>query len=89
MLTCRRTIENVIEKLLSWGSESVYHVSNQPALPHAVIVLNKCANDEPSETWDRKHTTKWLLSVLDDDLYNNPRFAKYLSAWKRFKTKRQ
>lgn len=78
-----RTIENVIHQLLQWGSESVCHVSNQPVLPHAVIALNKCTDLQldDQDNWDKGETTKWLLSALDDNLYNIPKFSKYIAAW--------
>ncbi|RSL93075.1 hypothetical protein CDV31_014873 [Fusarium ambrosium] len=83
VLVNTRTIENVIHQLLEWGSESVCHVSNQPVLPHAVIALNKCTDLQldDQDNWDKAETTKWLLSALDNNLYNIPKFSKYITAW--------
>ncbi|RSL62818.1 hypothetical protein CEP53_004625 [Fusarium sp. AF-6] len=83
VLVNTRTIEKVIHQLLEWGSESVCHVSNQPVLPHAVIALNKCTDLQldDQDNWDKTETTKWLLSALDNNLYNIPKFSKYITAW--------
>ncbi len=80
-LTGRGTIENVIEQLLKWGSESMHRVSNQPSLPHAVIVLNKCPNDMSAAEWEQEKVTKWLLSALDDSLYTNPKLSSHIASW--------
>lgn len=47
-----RVIESVFEKLVDWAAAALEKSSNQPVLPHAIIVLNASDNSTNAELWD-------------------------------------
>jgi hypothetical protein len=47
-----RTIESVFEKLVDWAAAALEKSSNQPVLPHAIIVLNASENSTQPDLWD-------------------------------------
>ena len=47
-----RVIEVVIEQLIQWAAAALETSSNQPVLPHAIIVLNVSENATDPELWD-------------------------------------
>jgi hypothetical protein len=49
--TCR-VIESVFEKLVDWAAAALEKSSNQPVLPHAIIVLNASDNSTNPDLWD-------------------------------------
>ncbi|KAI0124847.1 hypothetical protein BJ170DRAFT_478611 [Xylariales sp. AK1849] len=71
----------VLEKLLEWGAASIDKSLNQPALPHAVIVLNAIENADEKE-WDIETATKRLLKDIEGAIYREPRFEEHASIWR-------
>ncbi|KAF2193812.1 hypothetical protein K469DRAFT_243687 [Zopfia rhizophila CBS 207.26] len=76
-----RVIESVFEQLVIWAAAALETSSNQPALPHAIIVLNSCEYDSTNNTWDVATVTRELLQSLSDTIYLNPTFQKYIQYW--------
>ncbi|KAI1736759.1 FabD/lysophospholipase-like protein [Xylaria scruposa] len=66
----------VLEKLLEWGSSSIDKSLNQPALPHAIIVLNATENVDEKE-WDVRTATDLLLDHICDAIFREPRFEEH------------
>ncbi|KAI0555301.1 FabD/lysophospholipase-like protein [Xylaria curta] len=66
----------VLEKLLEWGSRSTDKSLNQPALPHAIIVLNATENVDEKE-WDVRTATDLLLDDIRDAIFREPRFEEH------------
>jgi hypothetical protein len=73
------TIENVTLQLLEWASNAIDYSSNQPCLPHAVLVLNKSDPSLPKEKWEAISSTKWLFAGLERELGANLKFKPYLA----------
>ncbi|KAI1374424.1 hypothetical protein F4677DRAFT_447419 [Hypoxylon crocopeplum] len=71
----------VLEKLLDWGSASIDKSLNQPALPHAVIVLNATENVDDME-WDINTATTLLLNDIRSAIFREPRFEEYARMWR-------
>ncbi|KAI1208514.1 uncharacterized protein F4807DRAFT_452194 [Annulohypoxylon truncatum] len=70
----------VLEKLLQWGSSSIDKSLNQPALPHAVIVLN--ATDKADEKeWDTGTATNLFLNEIKGAVFREPRFSQHVRVW--------
>ncbi|KAI1161870.1 FabD/lysophospholipase-like protein [Nemania serpens] len=66
----------VLEKLLEWGSSSTDKSLNQPALPHAIIVLNATDNVDEKE-WDVRTATDLLLDDIRGAIFREPRFEEH------------
>jgi hypothetical protein len=73
--------------LLKWAENSIERSTNQPTLPHAIIVLNKAENNFPETYWDTNSANKWLFAGMDETLHNTARFRKYLDKWEAVKGK--
>ncbi|KAM7212335.1 hypothetical protein V8F06_012271 [Rhypophila decipiens] len=60
-----RTFESaVVTRLVDWASEVLNASTNQPRLPHAIIVLNAAnARTDPRE-WDVEYATNTLLDTV-------------------------
>ena len=56
--------------------------SNQPVLPHAIIVLNASENDLDPEQWDIATSTSRLLENLSKTVFQNATFKKYAQFWR-------
>jgi hypothetical protein len=72
------TIENVTLQLLEWASKAVDCSSNQPCLPHAVIVLNKSNPSLPEKEWDPISSTEWLFAGLERELESSLKFKPFV-----------
>ena len=77
-----RVIESVFEKLVTWAAAALEKSSNQPVLPHAIIVLNASENDIDPELWNVSSATKRLLESLSQTVSQNATFKKYALFWK-------
>lgn len=77
-----RTIENVVEQLIVWASAALEKSTNQPVLPHVIIVLNATENAIDPEQWDIKFATEALMRTVTDAISTNPSFKKYVHFWK-------
>lgn len=56
--------------------------SNQPVLPHAIIVLNASENDLDPALWDIATSTSRLLESLSRTVFRNATFKKYAQFWR-------
>jgi hypothetical protein len=75
-----RTFEaTALSHLLEWASTSIEGSVNQPALPHAIIVLNAADHNLPDWAWDVEQSTKKLLSALDPTIRTNAALSRYIS----------
>ena len=77
-----RVIEDVFEKLILWAAAALEKSSNQPVLPHAVIVLNAEKNDIDFELWDINVATEKVLQSLSETVVQNSTFKKYTLFWR-------
>ncbi|ORX97103.1 hypothetical protein BCR34DRAFT_524516 [Clohesyomyces aquaticus] len=76
-----RVIESVFEQLIDWAAVALETSSNQPALPHAIILLNGCELDVDDRSWDVETATRNLLDALSHTINLNPTFQKYAQYW--------
>ena len=81
-LICFRVVESVFEKLVNWAAAALEKSSNQPVLPHAIIVLNASENDIDPNLWDVEASTESLLESLSRTVYHNATFKKYAQFWR-------
>ncbi|QIW99361.1 hypothetical protein AMS68_004879 [Peltaster fructicola] len=79
-LTYPRTIEGVFSLLLSWANAAIQTSSNQPVLPHAIIVFNAMDHNTPEERWDPDTATSRVLESMADCV-SNPTFKRYTAFW--------
>ncbi|KAI4204204.1 MAG: hypothetical protein LQ350_001395 [Teloschistes chrysophthalmus] len=77
-----RVIESVLEKLITWAAAALEKSSNQPVLPHAIVVLNASENDIDPALWDVDTATEKLLHSLSETILQNAAFKKYALFWK-------
>ena len=75
-------IEKVLEKLVLWAAAALEKSSNQPALPHAIVVLNASDNDIKESLWDCDEATSQLFESLSWTVYHNAVFKKYSQFWR-------
>ncbi|PVI00816.1 hypothetical protein DM02DRAFT_592134 [Periconia macrospinosa] len=80
-----RVIESVFEQLVNWAAAALEMSSNQPVLPHAIIVLNASENDIDTQQWDPSLATESLLESISRTVYRNPTFKKYAQFWRERK----
>lgn len=76
-----RVIEDVIEQLITWAEAVLEASSNQPVLPHAVIVLN-ASDNFASAVWDVKETTDALLKSVQQVVKTNEKLRKCAESWR-------
>lgn len=77
-----RVIEKVLEKLVEWAAAALEKSSNQPALPHAIVVLNASDNDIDPGLWDCDSARSQLLQSLPGTINKNAVFKKYAQFWR-------
>lgn len=77
-----RVIESVFEKLVNWAAAALEKSSNQPVLPHAIIVLNASENDIDPALWDIPTATSRLFESLAKTVFQNATFRKYAQFWR-------
>ncbi|KAK3934638.1 hypothetical protein QBC46DRAFT_347432 [Diplogelasinospora grovesii] len=80
-----RTFESAVAtRLIDWAAEVLNASTNQPRLPHAIIVLNAAdARTNPKE-WDVDHATESLLRSVNDSrpsARESERVAKLMKHW--------
>jgi hypothetical protein len=81
-LTPNRVIENVIEKLIEWAAAALEMSSNQPVLPHAVIVLNASELSIDPGQWHVSQATKWLMDAVRGSIDKNLKFKRHAQMWR-------
>lgn len=77
-----RVVESVVEHLVKWADAALEMTSNQPILPHAIIVLNASENDIDEKEWDVEVATKNLISSLSQVVFKNATFRKAARYWR-------
>ncbi|KAI0474210.1 hypothetical protein F4859DRAFT_521928 [Xylaria cf. heliscus] len=77
-----RVIERVFERLGQWAVAAIETSSNQPILPHAIIVLNASEIDLDDRWWDVHHTTESILFDLGLTVNHNVTFKKWAQFWR-------
>lgn len=78
----------MFKTLIEWANEALERSSNQPSLPHAIIVFNASDtphNDTKSDDafWDIDVTTEKILSSLSRLLRQSDAFDKYEKFWRK------
>ena len=79
-----RVIEDVFVKLVDWAAAALEKSSNQPVLPHAIIVLNAEENDIDPALWDISAATSRLFASLSlsRTVFQTAIFKKYAQFWR-------
>lgn len=67
---------------MNWAAAALEKSSNQPVLPHAIIVLNASENDIDPELWDVHTSTSRLFENLSRTVFQNATFKKYAQFWR-------
>lgn len=80
--TFGRVIESVFENLVNWAAAALETSSNQPVLPHAIILLNAEENHIDPGLWDVPTATSMLLGSLSRTVFRSPVFKKYAQFWR-------
>jgi hypothetical protein len=80
-----RVIENVIDHLIQWAAAALETSSNQPVLPHAIIVLNAAAHETDAKLWDVANSTAALLESVGQALQQNHTFRRHAEFWRQKK----
>jgi hypothetical protein len=68
--------------LVNWAAAALEKSSNQPVLPHAIIVFNASANTIDARLWDVDTATTELMQSLSRTVYHNTTFKKYAQFWR-------
>ena len=78
----QRTFEStVLKKLLQWAAASLELSLNQPALPHAIIVLNATDLSVDENQWEVEYTTSKLMSDIAGASERVEDFRRYADIW--------
>ena len=72
----------MFEKLVNWAAAALEKSSNQPVLPHAIIVFNASANTIDTKLWDVDIATTELMESLSRTVYHNDTFKRYAQFWR-------
>ena len=67
---------------MDWAAAALEKSSNQPVLPHAIIVLNASEYDIDPELWDVHTSTSRLFENLSRTVFHNDTFKKYAQFWR-------
>jgi hypothetical protein len=76
-------IEGVFLRLIEWAAAALEKSTNQPILPHAIIVLNACPREDDAEKWDVDKATGQILDSLKESTLHNPGMARYAEFWRQ------
>ncbi|KAJ2904255.1 putative patatin-like serine protein [Zalerion maritima] len=71
----------VLQKLLEWGAASIDKSLNQPALPHAIILLNATENVDEKE-WEVETSTNLLMTDIQDAIRREPMIEELARQWR-------
>ena len=77
-----RVIENTIEQLINWAAAALETSSNQPSLPHAIIVLNAFDNASDPNLWDVDASTIDLMERVSRAVHQNHNMRKFAEFWR-------
>lgn len=72
----------MFERLITWAAAAIETSSNQPVLPHAIIVLNASENDLDEKLWDVPANTESILEDLARTVNRNETFKKWAQFWR-------
>ncbi|KAI9769094.1 MAG: hypothetical protein M1840_004445 [Geoglossum simile] len=75
-----RQFEKVAGQLLEWAEIALEKSSNQPALPHAIIVLNASDINQPDEEWGAEAAKQRLFSAYREILRSRT-LEPYVNFW--------
>ncbi|KAF7505357.1 hypothetical protein GJ744_000978 [Endocarpon pusillum] len=78
-----RVIEVVIEQLIQWAAAALENSSNQPVLPHAIIVLNASENATDPELWDVDKSTTALMESVRRAVHQNHTLRRFAEFWRQ------
>lgn len=82
-----RVIENTMDLLVGWAAAALEKSSNQPVLPHLIIVSNESKSESKSAAddnqWDVSKTTQMLLDIPMLALEQNPNLEPLIKYWTR------
>jgi hypothetical protein len=78
-----RVIENVIEQLIRWAAAALETSSNQPLLPHAIIVFNASDNATDPILWDVNQATISLMDSVRRAVHQNHNMRKFAEFWRQ------
>ncbi|KAI9712097.1 MAG: hypothetical protein M1820_001806 [Bogoriella megaspora] len=81
VLRNQKVIEGVFTKLVDWAAAALETSSNQPVLPHAIIILNASDSSPKADWWDMETCTRQILDELSKTVSKNPTFSKYAQQW--------
>ena len=78
-----RVIENAIEQLIRWAEAALETSSNQPVLPHAIIVLNASDNASDPALWDVNNATINLMESVRRAVFKNHSMREFAETWRQ------
>lgn len=67
---------------MSWATNAIETSSNQPVLPHAIIVLNASDHDNRPDFWNSKSNTAEILKSVSRVLNTNERLRSWVDSWR-------
>ncbi|PKY01131.1 hypothetical protein P168DRAFT_329858 [Aspergillus campestris IBT 28561] len=76
-----RVIENVIDQLIDWAAAALEKSSNQPVLPHAIIILNAAENNTDPRLWDVDASTEHLMEATKEAIDRNHNLRARAAFW--------
>ncbi|KAK5939023.1 hypothetical protein PMZ80_008326 [Knufia obscura] len=76
-----RTIEKTVQQLLDWAAAALETSSNQPVMPHAIIILNAC-EDVPERFYDVDWASSELMKQVNDAVHDNHILKKFADFWR-------
>ncbi|KAL4750029.1 hypothetical protein BDW72DRAFT_121271 [Aspergillus terricola var. indicus] len=76
-----RVAENVIDQLIDWATAALEKSSNQPVLPHAIIVLNAAENSTDPRLWDIDESTDHLMESMNEAILRNHNLRARVEFW--------
>lgn len=68
--------------MISWATKAIGTSSNQPILPHAIIVINASEHDNHPHFWDSKLNTADILESMSKVLDTNKKFSSCADSWR-------
>jgi hypothetical protein len=67
---------------VEWAAAAIETSSNQPILPHAIIVLNASEHEINPVLWNVNTNTSTILDDLANTVDRNETFKKYTKFWR-------
>ena len=77
-----RTIESVVEQLITWAQAALEKSTNQPVLPHLIIALNATENGIQPQQWEVDFATDSLMRTVTQAMSTKPSFKRYIDFWR-------